>query len=274
VDLLSLASIERKRKILELLVNDGKVQVKDLAVLLKVSTETIRNYLNDLEQEEKLKKVYGGAINPVFFNNEPPALKKEIINKEAKERIGKMAVSIINDNDVIAIDEGSTPLQLTKRLKEKRNLTIITSSLNSLSVLIDLMSQNLFSGKIIMLGGEVNTTHHRIAGELTLEMLNNIYVDKYFVSADGLSKNAGVTSYDTSKGIVTKKLIEHANKTILLLDHTKINKRTHYKMAGLEDIDMVISDKSHPENWESFLNEHNVKWLIADNENTRNQIIE
>lgn len=263
---MSLASIDRKRKILELLENDGKVKVKDLAVILKVSTETIRNYLNDLEQEEKLKKVYGGAINPAFYNNEPPSIEREIINNEAKERIGKMAVSIIKDNDVIAIDEGSTPLQLVKKLRDKKNLTIITSSLTSLTVLIDLLSQNLFSGKIVMLGGEVNTTHHRIAGELTLEMLNNIYVDKFFISADGLSKNAGVTSYDISKGMVTKKLIEHANKKILLIDHTKINKRTHYKMAGLEEINMVISDEIYPDNWKSILDEHNVKWLIAEDD--------
>lgn len=265
---MSLASIDRKRKILELLENDGKVKVKDLAVILKVSTETIRNYLNDLEQEDKLKKVYGGAINPTFFNNEPPALEREIINQDGKERIGKMAVTLINDNDVIAIDEGTTPLRLTKRLKDKRNLTIITSSLNSLTVLIDLMSQNLFSGKIIMLGGEVNTTHHRISGELTLEMLNNIHVDKFFISADGLSTHSGVTSYDISKGMVTKKLIEHSNKNILLLDHTKFNKRTHYKMAKFEDLDMIVSDNLPPENWNAFLDEHHIKWLIADHENT------
>ncbi|WP_342510676.1 DeoR/GlpR family DNA-binding transcription regulator [Sporosarcina sp. FSL K6-1522] len=265
---MSLASIDRKRKILELLENDGKVKVKDLAVILKVSTETIRNYLNDLEQEEKLKKVYGGAINPAFFNNEPPALEREIINQDGKEKIGKMAVTLINDNDVIAIDEGSTPLRLARKLKDKKNLTIITSSLNSLTVLIDLMAQNLFSGKIIMLGGEVNTTHHRIAGELTLEMLNNIHVDKFFIAADGLSTHSGVTSYDISKGMVTKKLIEHSNKNILLIDHTKINKRTHYKMAPFEDIDIVVSDSNPPENWGTFLEEHTIKWLVANDENT------
>jgi len=266
---LSLASIDRKRKILELLEIDGKVQVKDLAVTLKVSTETIRNYLNDLEQEDKLKKVYGGAINPAFFNNEPPSQEREIINIKVKEKIGKMAVNYINDNDVIAIDDGSTPLQLAKNIRDKNNLTIITSSINSMNVLIDLLTRNVFTGKVILLGGVIDTAHYRVIGELTLDMLDNIHVDKYFISADGLSLNGGVTSFDLSKGMVTRKLIEHANKVILLIDTDKIGKRTHYKMAELEDIDIIISDKKHPENWELILNDNNVRWLTEDSQNRK-----
>ncbi|MGG3478469.1 DeoR/GlpR family DNA-binding transcription regulator [Peribacillus frigoritolerans] len=262
---MSLAGEERKRKILELLEVSGKVTVKDLSGILKVSTETIRKYLDELHQEEKLKKVYGGAIENSFFNGEPSTDEREVIHSDEKRRIGEIAVNLINDNDVIAIDDGSTPLQLAKNLRKKKNLTIYTTSINSLSVLIDLNNQNIFSGKIIMLGGEINTSHHRVSGPFTLQMLDGLYIDKFFISADGLSVNDGITSYDFSKGMVAKKLIAQSEKSILLIDHSKVGKRTHYKMAALQDISMVISDKQHPSDWETPLRENNVKWLVADN---------
>lgn len=266
---MSLAAEERKRRILDLLEISGKVKVKDLAAILKVSTETIRKYLDDLQEEGKLKKVYGGAIGPSFYNQEPTTIEREIINKEAKEKIGKLAASIINDNDVIALDDGSTPFQLARKLRNKKDLSIITTSINSLSVLIELLSHNIFTGRIIMLGGEIDPRHHRVVGELTLEMLENIYVDKYFISADGLSESGEVTSYDLSKGMVAKKLMEHANKNILLIDYSKLNKRTHYKFAHLKDINMIISDKKYPVDWEHVLDQYDVKWLYEEENDSK-----
>lgn len=263
---LSLAGEERKRKILEELEISGKVKVSNLAEKLNVSTETIRKYLDELAQEEKLKKVYGGAINLSFFQEEPSTSEREVINSEAKKRIGELAASLIHDNDVIAIDDGSTPLQLAKSLQKKRNLTIFTPSITALSVLIDLLQKNIFTGRIIILGGEINTTHHRVTGGFTLQMLDNLFVDKYFISADGLTLGEGVTSYDSSKGIVTKKLIEHSDKSILLVDQSKIGKRTHYKIADFKDINMVISNGDYPKDWENLLIENEVEWLVADEE--------
>lgn len=261
---LSLAGEERKRKILEQIEVKGKVKVRELAKALEVSTETIRKYLDELHQEEKLKKVYGGAINISFFNEEPSTLEREVIHSDEKKRIGEMAADLINDNDVIAIDDGSTPLQLVKNLRKKRNLTIFTTSINALSVLIELSQQNIFTGKIFILGGEINTVHHRVTGGFTMEMLDNIYVDKYFISADGFSKDDGITGFDYSKGMITKKLIEHASKSILLIDYSKVGKRANFKMADLKDISMVICDQPYPKDWEHSLQENNVKWLVAD----------
>src|SRR5690625_1378430 len=195
-----------------------------------VSTETVRKYLDDLQEEGKLTKVYGGAIPPPIKEFERPSLEREILNKEEKEQIGCMALELINDFDVIGIDDGSTPFYLAKHLKGKQNLTIVTSSINSLNVLVNSISLGLFTGKIILLGGEIDPVHQRVIGELSLDMLNNIYVDKYFISADGLSETGVITSHDVSKGIITKKIMDHANENILLLDHTKMGKRGHYKM--------------------------------------------
>lgn len=261
---MSLASVDRKEKIIELLQDNGKVKVKDLAEELLVSTETIRKYLDDLQEEGKLTKVYGGAIPPPTSDVELPSMEREIINQVAKEQIGKKAVDLIQDFDVIGIDDGSTPFYLAKHLKGKQNLTIVTPSINSLNTLIQSISAGLFTGKIILLGGEIDPIHQRVIGELSLDMLDNIYVDKYFISADGLSKDGIITSHDVSKAMITKKIMEHANENVMLLDHTKIGKRGHFRMTDLDEVDTIITNKKFDTEWLSLLENYQVKGILTN----------
>ncbi|WP_019242523.1 MULTISPECIES: DeoR/GlpR family DNA-binding transcription regulator [Bacillus] len=259
---MSVAGEERKKKILEILDVQGKVKVNELAEKLEVSTETIRRYLEELDKEEKLKKVYGGAVKVSFFKSEPSAIEREIIRVNEKERIGKEAVNLINDHDIIAIDDGSTTVQLAKHLINKTNITVITNSVTALTVLIDHHYQQLFTGKIIFLGGEINSTHYRTTGSITLQMLDDYYVDKYFITVDGISVERGITSFDSSKGIFTRKMMKHANQTIILADHTKIGQDTHYRICNLDEVDTIICDQSFPENWTSIVEKADVKWII------------
>lgn len=258
---MSLASVGRKRKIIEQLNKDGKVIVKELAEELDVTTETIRKYLDDLQEEGQLVKVYGGAIAPPKNEIELPSFDREVINKDAKENIAKEAVSLINDHDVIGIDEGSTPFYLAKYLEGKHHLTIVTPSINSLNVLMHAITTGLFTGKIIFIGGEVDVQHQRVSGELALSMLDNIFVDKFFLSADGISENGLITSHDVSKGNITKGIMHHANENILLIDETKLGKRGHYRMANLEELNTIVTDEKLSTEWTRLFHTHNVQLI-------------
>src|SRR5690625_4745144 len=256
---MSLASVGRKRKIIDQLNEDGKVIVKELAEELDVTTETIRKYLDDLQEEGKLIKVYGGAIPPKQKEIERPSYDREVINKEEKEKIAKEAVNLVDDHDVIAIDEGSTPFYLAKHLEGKHHLTIVTPSINSLNTLMQAITKGLFTGKIIFIGGEVDVEHQRVSGELALSMLNNIFVDKFFLSADGISKSGIITSHDVAKGNITKGIMQHANENILLLDRSKLGNRGHYSFSQVEDIDRLITDGELSKDWKRLFVTHNVE---------------
>ncbi|WP_042345522.1 DeoR/GlpR family DNA-binding transcription regulator [Bacillus massiliigorillae] len=261
---MSVAGEERKKKILEILDEEGKAKVAELAVKLKVTTETIRRYLEELAQEEKLKKVYGGAVKVSFYHDEPSAIEREILYADEKKRIGKKAASLINDNEVIAIDDGSTTMQLAKHLCNKSNVTIITNSVTALSVLMENHYHQYFTGRIIFLGGEINSTHYRTAGAITLDMIDDFFVDKYFIATDGLSIDRGITSYDSTKGLFTRKMIEHADKSFILLDHSKIGHETHFRIADMSVIDTIICDKHSPLNWVNCLEKNKINWIIAE----------
>src|SRR5690554_6935201 len=129
---MSLQGEERKQKILSILDNKGKIRVNDLVEELEVSYETIRRYLDEMDKEGQLKKVYGGAMKTQFDQIEAPMHKRNILQLAEKRVIGKLAAKIVKDNDVIAIDEGTTPLQLIRFLEGKKNITVVTNSLQAL----------------------------------------------------------------------------------------------------------------------------------------------
>lgn len=124
---MSLVGEERKKHILELIEAHEKVTVDHLADTFDVSRETIRRYLNELEAQGKLKKVYGGAIKVSYGKIEPAYTGRETQHKAEKSLIGKKAAELIKSNEFIFIDEGSTTLQIIPHLLNIPALTIVTN---------------------------------------------------------------------------------------------------------------------------------------------------
>jgi DeoR/GlpR family transcriptional regulator of sugar metabolism len=261
----SLIGEERKRKILELLNEKGKVKVRELAELFNVSTESVRRYLDELNSENKLKKVYGGAVK-TNGAVEPPHLERININAEAKQKIGKLAADFVEDNDVIVIDEGSTPLTMIEYLWDKKNITIMTSSIPALTILIDYKKKQLFTGRVIFIGGEVNAEHLRVSGFIAEKIMEDFYVNKAFISVDGITIDHGITSFDPDKALLVRKFIQHAEQTIVLADHSKIGNRSYVKIGNLEDVDMVICDQQAPSEWEMGIRAKGIEWISSPNE--------
>ncbi|MGM0923838.1 MAG: DeoR/GlpR family DNA-binding transcription regulator [Bacillota bacterium] len=247
---MSLLAEERKRVIAELIEKQGKVKVNDLAKDFDVSTETIRRYLEELESEKKLKKVYGGAVKVSDEKEEPALFEREIIRIEEKQCIAQKAVSSINKNDVIFIDEGSTTLQMVRPLCDCPNVTVITNSFPVASLLISYANKNLFDGEVIFIGGSVRSKHYRSSGALAEQMAKEFYVNKAFISIDGISAEEGITCYDLEKAVLSKILIQNAKEVYVLADHSKIGSRANYKMVPIDKVDKIISNADKPADWD------------------------
>ncbi|WP_308637969.1 DeoR/GlpR family DNA-binding transcription regulator [Paenibacillus silvisoli] len=242
---MSLASEERKKRILESLAIQGKVIVNELSQHFEVTTETIRRDLDDLEKEGKLKKVYGGAVK-LEVEIEPAYHEREMIHAGEKRKIGMLAASMIEDNDVIVIDEGSTAMQILHHLKDKRSLTILVCSIPTLILLVEYQKKGSFDGRIIFIGGEIDAKHLRVSGPISEKVMEDFYVYKSFLSVDGVSLENGVTSYDYERALFTRKLIKCSRTSIVLADSSKVGKRTVAKIADLSDINYIISDSEPP----------------------------
>lgn len=261
---MSLLGEERKQIILQLVDTNGKVRTNELVEKLQVSSESIRRYLEELETEGKLKRVYGGAVKLNLERTEPSHLSREVMRAEEKRRIGRAAAELVQDHDTIVIDEGTTPLQMISFLSNKKDLTILTSSLTALNLLVENQNKGLLSSEIYFLGGKVNAKHHRVGGSFAEKMMKDFYVDKAFLSADGLLLHKGITCYDAERAVLAKRFIENANESIIMADHSKIGISTLCRFADLREIDIIVSDVAAPEEWSKELQAHNVAWLKAD----------
>ncbi len=258
---MSISGEERKRIILEQLNVHRKVKVDDLASQFRVSTETVRKYLNELEALNKLKKVYGGAVKIAYEEGELPYKVREIANISAKRAIALEASRLIEDNDIIALDEGSTPLQMIEYIVCKKNLTVVTCSLPMLSALCDLVLRGVFDGRIIFMGGIVSAKHLRVSGTITEAFMDSIYVNKAFISVDGVSADGCVSSFDADKSLLSRKMMMNAQYKYVLCDHSKLKVRTFYKICDVQELTGIICDTEPDETWIDNLEKYNILWI-------------
>ncbi|MEK4383876.1 DeoR/GlpR family DNA-binding transcription regulator [Aeribacillus sp. FSL K6-2848] len=262
---MSLAFERRKKFILKKLADEEKLHVSELAETLDVSTETIRRDLDRLEKEGRLKKVYGGAVLAASFPWEPPFDEKSAINSKQKRVIGKMAASLVNDGDIIMVGNGTTPLEMIRYLGNKKNVTLITHSGPAM-----LLATEVFKGKIIFIGGEVDINQKSTTGPLAETALYKLKANKAFISAGGVSLKEGITDYDLNQAHISNIMIERSEELIVLADHTKLGESTFAHICPLDKVSIIISDWDCPKNWKKQLEEKNIKLLLPDKEDFEN----
>lgn len=260
---MSLIGEQRKAFILNQLNAKGQVKTFELVQELGVSAEMVRRYLEELESEQQLKRKYGGAIKLNLGAEEPSYLKREVLNAEEKRRIGQAAATLVEDNDIIFIDDGTTPLQMIAYLTGKENLTVLTMSMPALHAMVEYQNKGIFSGEIYFIGGKVNAKHARVTGSIAEKMMSLFHVDKAFISIDGIVLDSGITAFDAERGQLAAKVMEHAKTTIVMTDSTKIGQVRLYKMADWRTIDIVICDAGIPSGWEHTLEKNGVTWIEA-----------
>lgn len=257
-------SEERKKIIMDELDAMGKVHVISLAERLQVSNETIRRDLDALEEQGKLKRVYGGAVKTSYQEGEPPYRMRQILNLQAKQAIGRQALQLIKDGDTIFMDVGTTVLELARLIAGRKKLSIVTNSLPVANLLTDTIYQGLISGQIILLGGVITPDQQSVSGFHCQEMLKNFYVDKAFISVGGISRLAGISDYDIQESMISRMAIESSKEVIVLADHSKIGIEAFCHIAPLDAADVIISDQEQPPAWTQDLKAKGITWLKAD----------
>lgn len=254
-------SRDRRNKINDLLNIHGSMQVSQLAEILNVSMETVRRDLDVLCEQYEIKKIHGGAIKNSSSSNEYFFNKRLNENLSEKQEIAKIASEFIEDGDVIALDTGTTVLQLIDYIYNK-DISIVTSSL---PVLIMLSKYNIsrLKGKIIFLGGEFNENSLSIYGEISIAMLKSINISKAFVSCDSFNMEEGMFFHNMREGVLTAEFIKRAKKSYVLLDGSKLSKNSFYNIGPASLVDTIISSSPCPSDFKSIC--PNTNWIYVYN---------
>ena len=207
----------RRSKILQQLERNGKISVSELSKLLEVTPVTIRSDLTDLEQEGKLLRVQGGAIQ-VPQAGEMPCM-QQMANAERKHAIGEAVARLVRDGDTLFINSGTTCEQIACALRTRKNLNIVT---NALKVALELGDMPSF--RVLLVGGEINAQSGFTHGGDAQEQLNRYRADWSILAVDGISASGGVTTHHAEEAIIDRIMSAGSKRTLIVADGSKIGR--------------------------------------------------
>ncbi len=231
-------ALERQKKILELLKENGVVSVSKLSVELDVTEETVRRDLEKLEKKEALIRTHGGAVPIDESNHEFSLEKRKNTNILAKEKLAKEAVKFISNGDTVFIDASTTAFYLAKELKGLKKITVVTNSMRVASEL-----SGCADIKLIIVGGMMSNNQSLVGSIAENNIRQNYFVNKMFFSSRGITENAGILESNEQECCIKQSMMENAEKKIYICDKTKIGRVGFVKLAKLEEIDAIVTEK-------------------------------
>lgn len=253
------STVERRKKILNMLNENGQVFVHELSEKFKVSEVTIRNDLDLFESKKLLIRSRGGAMkyeNSVSMDFQ--ISDKDKIHFAEKMKIGEKAATLVNNGETIIVDSGTTTMEIVKNLNSNYSYNVITNAFNIANQLIN--AQNI---NIIVPGGTLRKNSHSLVGPLAEKSLRNFYVDKVFIGVDGFDTSQGAFTPNIEEASLNQVMIDIAKEVILVADSSKFQRRSLAFICPLDKIDIVVTDKNISKEDLKRLEEVNIKVIIA-----------
>lgn len=252
-------AIERRSMILNQLKNDKVVLVSDMSAKFSVSEETIRRDMEKLEQEGYATRTYGGAI----YNEDSRELPYEVrkrTNVAAKEKIAAEVAKMIKDGDYVMLDESTTSMYVARALKSRRNITLIT---NSIEIVLELAG-DVQGWNIHCTGGLLKPYALAFTGHRAESVISAYHVNFAILSCEGLDIDAGYTDSREDNAMMKRAMINSAKKVILVADSGKFGKTSFISVGKLSELDTLVTEKHPGEQWQATLEENGVNLIVVE----------
>ena len=231
---------QRKDLILERLTLDGRIVAKALAGEFAVSEDTIRRDLRELARAGRLQRVHGGALPTAPA--EADLVARSAIASASKRAVGRVAAALVEPDQVIVVDGGTTALQLVAHLPPDRPLTVVT---HSPSVAVALAAHHAV--RVVTIGGQLYRHSMVAVGAAAIEAMSHVRADCFFMGVTGVDPEAGLSTGDLEEAHVKRALSRRAAETIVLASAEKLNVASSYTVMALEEASGVVLDADAPE---------------------------
>jgi len=245
---------ERHNIITKMLQKDGAVTTSALVKYFDVSIETIRRDLLTMEKQGLLQRVHGGAVFESKMKSFHSLDKRNEENEDLKKELAKNAADFINENDIIAVDTGSTAIFFAEELlKRFSKLTVITHSMDVLNIL---GGQKEFS--VILCGGHFKASENCFYGSLVNDSLQRLHADKCFIFPTAISLKNGICDYTDDLMTIQKAIISISNKAFILADSSKFEKSAMLKLDDMKEEYTYITDSKLSDSILKLYKENNI----------------
>ncbi|OMP67751.1 DeoR/GlpR family DNA-binding transcription regulator [Domibacillus epiphyticus] len=221
---------ERHVIILNLLKEKEVVKIHELTEVTGASESTIRRDLTDLENAELLRRVHGGAAKVSRKRTEPTMDEKTNLFSEEKRAAGRLAASLIEDNDCLFIDAGTTTLSMIPFIQAK-NIVAVTNGFDHLRLLAE------YGFEAYCTGGRLKESTKAMTGTGAVHGLQQYWFDKAFLGVNGIHLTAGYTTPDPEEAAVKKEAFKRAQQSFFVADASKFQEST---FAHITELDKAI----------------------------------
>jgi DeoR family fructose operon transcriptional repressor len=226
---------ERQNIIMQLLTEMQTVSLKNILDAVPASESTIRRDLTEMEKQGSLIRLHGGATIAEHKLQELTFTEKSAKNIQEKEHIARYAATLVQEEDCIFLDAGSTVIQMVPFLTDK-DIVVVTNGLTHTEAL---MKHGITT---YLAGGLVKTKTSAVIGQQTIETLNNYRFDKCFLGVNGFHPAYGYTTPDPEEAAVKRAAAGLARETYVLADVSKYNRTSFAKVFDLKNA-KLITDK-------------------------------
>ena len=226
---------ERQQLILNELKVRGKILTGLLSKELRVSKDTIRRDLDELESKYQLHRVHGGAL--AIKNKALTYEQRSTLGIDKKIAIAKKAVKLIQSGQVIIISGSTTNLELVKIIPPGINATIFTYSL---PIAMELMHHPLL--EVIFIGGKMNKEAQVTEGIDVINSVSNIKANICFMGVGGLDLKNGNTEVNWEVAHIKRSMIQASDKVVAMCVSNKLGSTERYSVCPIGKIDTIVTD--------------------------------
>jgi DeoR family transcriptional regulator, aga operon transcriptional repressor len=228
---------ERRNRIQEVLAQQHRLLVTEMAAALATTPVTIRKDLEVLEKRGLCQRVHGGAILNQSSVIDIALTEKERLHAREKERIARVAEKLINDGEVIILDSGSTTTAIARRLKTRRNITVITNAVN---IAWELAASD---NEVILIGGTVREKSFSLVGPISEAAISRLMADKLFLGVDGIDLETGYTTPNLLEANINRLMLKSAAEVIVVADSSKLGRKSMGVIAEISAAQHIITDE-------------------------------
>lgn len=242
---------ERRSQIVKLVEERKSVYVQELMTLYDASESTIRRDLTELDHKGLLTKVHGGAIalENSITTLDVSVIERANLNKDGKEKIAKFAASLINSDDIVFIDAGTTTGIMLDYIygTAAANATFVTNGLIHGRRLASL------GCTVYLPSGQVKDKTEALIGADTCAYLEKMNFTKCFIGSNGVTVTEGLTTPDKHESLVKEMVINHSKNKYVMADHSKFGSISTVSFAEFKNV-KIITDGNIPDSYRKYDN--------------------
>jgi DeoR/GlpR family transcriptional regulator of sugar metabolism len=257
---------QRQKLIADEIRREGAVRVSELTDLLDVSEVTIRRDLDVLEAAGLIDKVHGGATARGTMSAQEPGFEaKSHRQLREKDAIARAASRLVKPGQSIGLSAGTTTWRLAQHLTQIPDLTVVTNSIPVANILHRAARPDL----TVVLTGGVRTPSDALVGPVALTTIRSLHLDVLYLGVHGVTEDAGLTTPNLLEAEIDRALVAASEQLVVVVDHTKWGVRGLSKIAGLEEVNVFVTDAGIPDDARTVIGEHVGELVIAPSRERR-----